>query len=167
AHAHGVLAARAVPPEPAAGADALGHLRACVGLRLRLRLELARCLHRLPAAQDGNGRRAAADPHRARRRLRAAREMSFRARLTLVAAAAVALAVVAASVAGYFVVRNTLYAQVDNRLENRAEEITSGPGLQLEQRPGGNTYVHIPREILGSEGYIQIVRADGEMFRTF
>jgi two-component system sensor histidine kinase MprB len=93
--------------------------------------------------------------------------MSFRARLTLVAAAAVALAVVAASVAVYFVVRNTLYSQVDNRLENRAEEITSGPGLQLEQRPGGNTYVHIPREILGSEGYIQIVRADGEMFRTF
>jgi two-component system sensor histidine kinase MprB len=93
--------------------------------------------------------------------------MSFRARLTLVAAAAVALAVVAASVAVYFVVRNTLYSQVDNRLENRAEEITGGPGLRLEQGPGGNTYVHIPREILGSEGYIQIVRADGEMFRTF
>jgi two-component system sensor histidine kinase MprB len=93
--------------------------------------------------------------------------MSFRARLTLVAAAAVALAVVAASVAVYFVVRNTLYSQVDNRLENRAEEITSGPGLQLEQRPGGNAYVHIPREILGSEGYIQIVGANGEMIRTF
>ena len=93
--------------------------------------------------------------------------MSFRARLTLVAAAAVALAVVAASVAVYFVVRNTLYSQVDNRLENRAEEITSGPGLRLEQGASGNTYVHIPREILGSEGYIQIVRADGEMFRTF
>ncbi len=95
--------------------------------------------------------------------------MSFRARLTLVAAAAVALAVVAASVAVYFVVRNTLYSQVDNRLENRAEEITGdgGPGLRLEQGPGGNTYVHSPRGILGSEGYIQIVRADGETFRTF
>jgi two-component system sensor histidine kinase MprB len=93
--------------------------------------------------------------------------MSFRARLTLVAAAAVALAVVAASVAVYFVVRNTLYSQVDNRLETRAEEITRGPGLRLEQGPGGNAYVHIPREILGSEGYIQIVRADGESFRTF
>ena len=93
--------------------------------------------------------------------------MSFRARLTLVAAAAVALAVVAASVAVYFVVRNTLYSQVDNRLENRAEEITGGPGLRLEQGPGGNTYVHSPRGILGSEGYIQIVRADGDTFRTF
>jgi two-component system, OmpR family, sensor histidine kinase MprB len=93
--------------------------------------------------------------------------MSFRARLTLVAAAAVALAVVAASVAVYFVVRNTLYSQVDNRLETRAEEITRGPGLRLEQTPGGKAYVHIPREILGSEGYIQIVRADGLKFRTF
>ena len=93
--------------------------------------------------------------------------MSFRARLTLVAAAAVALAVVAASVAVYFVVRNTLYSQVDNRLQNRAEEITAGPGLRLEQGPGGNTYVRIPRDILGSDGYIQIVRADGTAFRTF
>ena len=92
--------------------------------------------------------------------------MSFRARLTLVAAAAVALAVVAASVAVYFVVRNTLYSQVDNRLQNRAEDITRGP-LRLEEGPGGNTYVQIPREILGSDGYIQIVRADGEKFRTF
>jgi two-component system sensor histidine kinase MprB len=92
--------------------------------------------------------------------------MSFRARLTLVAAAAVALAVVAASVAVYFVVRNTLYSQVDERLRNRAEQITGGPGLRLEQRPGGNTYVEIPRGILGSDGYIQIVRADGTKFLT-
>jgi two-component system, OmpR family, sensor histidine kinase MprB len=93
--------------------------------------------------------------------------MSFRARLTLVAAAAVALAVVAASVAVYFVVRNTLYSQVDDRLQTRAEEIAGGPGLRLEQRPGGKTYVQIPRGILGSDSYIQIVRADGETFRTF
>jgi two-component system sensor histidine kinase MprB len=93
--------------------------------------------------------------------------MSFRARLTLVAAAAVALAVVAASVAVYFVVRNTLYSQVDNRLQSRGDDITQGPGLQLEQAPGGNTYVRLPRGILGSDGYIQIVRADGTKFRTF
>ena len=93
--------------------------------------------------------------------------MTFRARLTLVAAAAVALAVVAASVAIYFVVRNTLYSQVDDRLQNRAEQITGGPGLQLEQTPGGKTYVRTPRGILGSDGYIQIVRADGDTFRTF
>src|SRR5207302_642389 len=56
AHADGVLATRAVPAEPAAGADPLRDLRARVGLRLRLRLQLARRLHRLPAAQD-RGRR--------------------------------------------------------------------------------------------------------------
>ena len=93
--------------------------------------------------------------------------MSFRARLTLVAAAAVALAVVAASVAVYFVVRNTLYSQVDSRLQNRAEDITQRPGLQLAQAPGGNTYIRLPRGILGSDGYIQIVRADGTKFLTF
>ena len=93
--------------------------------------------------------------------------MSFKARLTLVAAAAVALAVVAASAAVWFVVRNTLYSQVDNRLENRAAEIIGGPGLRLEEDPGGNTYVHIPRGVLGSDGYIQLVRGDGAKFRTF
>jgi two-component system, OmpR family, sensor histidine kinase MprB len=93
--------------------------------------------------------------------------MSFRARLTLVAAAAVALAVVGASVAVYFVVRNTLYSQMDNRLQSRADDITREPGLQLEQGPGGNTYVRISRGILGSDGYIQLVRADGKKFRTF
>ena len=35
ADAHGVLAARALPAQPAPGADALDHLRARVGLRLR------------------------------------------------------------------------------------------------------------------------------------
>jgi two-component system sensor histidine kinase MprB len=70
-------------------------------------------------------------------------------------------------VAIYFVVRNTLYSQVDDRLQTRAEEIVGGPGLRLEQRPGGNTYVEIPRGILGSDSYIQIVRADGRDFRTF
>ena len=70
ADAHRVLAARALPAQPTPGADALGHLRARLGLRLRLRLELARRLHRLPAAQDGGGRQAAADPDDPRRRLR-------------------------------------------------------------------------------------------------
>ena len=46
--------------------------------------------------------------------------MSFRARLTLVAAAAVALAVVVASAVVYIVVRSELRARVDNDLRNRA-----------------------------------------------
>ena len=69
--AHGIPAAGAVPRASAPGADALADLRARVGLRLRLELELARRLHGLPAPQDRGGRRVAPAPHGARRRLRA------------------------------------------------------------------------------------------------
>ena len=51
----------------------------------------------LPAPQARGGRRAAADPHRARRRLRAARAMSLRTRIAAAAGLAVAVAVVAAA----------------------------------------------------------------------
>ena len=73
ADAHGVRAARALPPQPEAGADPLGDLRPRLGLRLRLRLELARRVHQLPPQEDGDRRQAAADPHGSRRRLRTAR----------------------------------------------------------------------------------------------
>ena len=92
--------------------------------------------------------------------------MSFRARLTLVAAAAVALAVIAASAVVWFVVRNTLYNQVDNRLEARAQEITQRP-MRLDQNPYGQVYLHLPRDIAGSGGYVQIVEPDGTSYRTF
>ncbi len=92
--------------------------------------------------------------------------MSFRARLTLVASAAVALAVIAASVAVWFVVRNQLYNQVDTRLQSRADEISHGP-VHLEQTPDGQTYVDLGRPLLGAGGYVQLVRSDGQTFRTF
>ena len=63
---------------PQAGADPLGDLRPRLGLRLRLRLELARRLHLVPAQEDGGRRQAAADPHGSRRRLRAAGAVSLR-----------------------------------------------------------------------------------------
>ncbi len=53
--------------------------------------------------------------------------MSFRARLTLVAAAAVALAVVIASVVVYLVVRGQLRGSVDSGLRTRANEISQMP----------------------------------------
>ncbi len=94
--------------------------------------------------------------------------MSFRARLTLVAAAAVTLAVLAASAVVWFVVKDTLYTQVDNRLRSRAEEVTRGPqGIHLDQTPDGRRYIDVPRSILGSGGYIQIVSSDGSALRTF
>ncbi len=93
--------------------------------------------------------------------------MSFRVRLTLVAAAAVALAVLAASGTVWFVVRDTLYTQVDNRLKTGAQEITRGPQIQIEQTPDGRRYIELTRDILGSGGYIQIVSSDGSALRTF
>jgi two-component system, OmpR family, sensor histidine kinase MprB len=53
--------------------------------------------------------------------------MSFRTRLVLVAAAAVALAVVAASFIVYFVVKNQLYGTVDNNLRRSAELLARVP----------------------------------------
>ena len=98
ADAHRVLAPRALPAQPAPGAHPLADLRARLGLRLRRHLELSGRLRRLPAAQDRGGREAAADPDGARRRLRAARSMSFRARITIATAVAVAIAVAVASI---------------------------------------------------------------------
>ncbi|MEP6909388.1 MAG: ATP-binding protein [Actinomycetota bacterium] len=95
--------------------------------------------------------------------------MSFRLRLTLVAAAAVALAVLTASGVVWFVVKDTLYNQVDNRLQTQAQEVTAGPGgIHFEQAPDGHRYIDTGgRGILGSGGYIQVVNSGGDAFRTF
>ena len=53
--------------------------------------------------------------------------MSFRARLALVAAAAVALAVVIASFVIYFVVRGELVATVDGSLRTTAAQLSNTP----------------------------------------
>ena len=80
--------------------------------------------------------------------------MSFRARLTLVAAAAVALAVVAASVVVYIVVRGELYAAVDDALRSSRDRIVSGPPIEIGRGP--------PQPgVFG--GYPQVVRENGEV----
>jgi two-component system sensor histidine kinase MprB len=82
--------------------------------------------------------------------------MSFRARLALVAAAAVALAVVAASGVVYVLVRGELYSSVDNSLRNSMERIVTGPAFPITEGP--------PQPgVFG--GYPQVVRADGVVFR--
>jgi two-component system sensor histidine kinase MprB len=82
--------------------------------------------------------------------------MTFRARLALVAAAAVALAVVAASGVVYLVVRDELYSSVDSSLRNSMERITTGPPFPITEGP--------PQPgVFG--GYPQVVRADGVVFR--
>jgi two-component system, OmpR family, sensor histidine kinase MprB len=57
--------------------------------------------------------------------------MSFRTRLALVAAAAVGIAVVVASIVVYIVVHNELLGEVDRSLTARYEGIASGPPLSI------------------------------------
>ena len=80
--------------------------------------------------------------------------MSFRARIALVAAAAVALAVVLASIATYVVVREELRETVDDALAERADEIASQPFERVFLGPGP--------ELGGAGGYPQLVSAEGE-----
>ena len=83
--------------------------------------------------------------------------MSFRTRLALVAAAAVGIAVVAASVAIYLVVHQQLQGQVDRGLLNRAEGL-----LQLGIRPNPEGKLAIPPAPFGVEqDFAQVVPLKG------
>jgi two-component system, OmpR family, sensor histidine kinase MprB len=86
--------------------------------------------------------------------------VSFRARLTIAAAAAVAIAVVISSVVVYFVVRNELRAQVDDALIERADELSHIP-------PGNIRQIFVtPKGLVGeAAGYPQIVTDDGRRLR--
>jgi two-component system sensor histidine kinase MprB len=94
--------------------------------------------------------------------------MSFRARLTLVAAAAVALAVVLSSVVVWLVVRNQMLGQFDKGLKQQAKAISHDPGgIHLEPSPfTGDIVLDVHRDVLGLGGYIQLVTAGGKTFRT-
>ncbi|HZB36181.1 MAG TPA: HAMP domain-containing sensor histidine kinase [Gaiellaceae bacterium] len=84
--------------------------------------------------------------------------MSFRVRLTFVAAAAVALAVVLSSVVVYVVVRDQLRSEVDRALEARA--------VQIQHIPLGRRFPDVPDPIFGgAPGYVQVVRDDGSVLR--
>jgi two-component system sensor histidine kinase MprB len=87
------------------------------------------------------------------------RNLSFRARLTLVAAAAVALAVVAASFVVFLVVRNQLRGEVDNALRTRAKAFEHGLSIDHGFLEGGP----VP---LGGGDYVQLVDAKGHTIRT-
>src|SRR5205807_6463528 len=134
--AHRVPAARAVHAQPPPGPAALDHLRTRLGLRLRHAVELARRLCRLPAPQARGGRRAATAAHDTRRRLRPARLMTFTRRLTLAAAAAVAVVAVLGSVLTYVLVRNELRGEVDRslRASGRAAQRLARVGLPQDLR---------------------------------
>jgi two-component system, OmpR family, sensor histidine kinase MprB len=90
--------------------------------------------------------------------------VSFRTRLTLVAAAAVALAVVIASLVVYVVVRNQLRGQVDDALKGRATSIVQGPGPGL--RIDGGYLEGVPLPSFGSGDFVQLVSPSGQTWRT-
>src|SRR5215211_6443742 len=87
--------------------------------------------------------------------------MSFRVRLTLVAAAAVALAVVVASAVVYFVVRGQLMAPIDDTLREQRAEVERH-GLAEIESPRGSFLGPVR---LGNRAYIQVVKADGSTVR--
>src|SRR3954451_13780358 len=85
--------------------------------------------------------------------------MSFRLRVTLLATAAVAIAVAAASGVVYVVVRHQLLGEVDRSLVNRARDFVQhpGPGPEFGVVPLG------PRQNLGGPPtYLQVISSTGE-----
>ena len=85
--------------------------------------------------------------------------MTFRARLALVAAAAVALAVIAASFVVYFVVRDQLRSTVDGSLRDRAAQLAQSPVHDFKH------FVPPSSEFGGAPTYPQLVLEDGEVGR--
>jgi two-component system, OmpR family, sensor histidine kinase MprB len=83
--------------------------------------------------------------------------MSFRARLALVAAAAVALAIIGASFVVYFVVKDELRSPIDDNLRQSAQLIQHSPPDQLLRG-----LYHLRSELGGAPGYPQIVKPSGE-----
>ncbi|HKG44087.1 MAG TPA: HAMP domain-containing sensor histidine kinase [Gaiellaceae bacterium] len=85
--------------------------------------------------------------------------MSFRSRLALVSAAAVGVAVVAASIVVFIVVHNELLAQVDRALETRARQLANLPPGSIHVEGG---QLDIPGAPFGIESdLVQAVPAVG------
>ena len=83
--------------------------------------------------------------------------MTFRARLTLVAAAAVALAVVAASFAVYFIVEDQLREPIDTSLRESADQIQHAPGDDARR-----LIFHLKSDLGGASGFPQGVLRTGQ-----
>jgi len=88
--------------------------------------------------------------------------MSFRARIALGSAAAVALAVVLASALVYVVAGRQLRAPIDDALRARAEDIARHP-LGILQAKDGTSYLAVNPEFGEARGYVQLVRSDGSV----
>jgi two-component system, OmpR family, sensor histidine kinase MprB len=83
--------------------------------------------------------------------------MSFRARLTLVAASAVALAVVAASFVIYFIVKDQLRGPIDDSLRQSADHIQHSPPDEI-----GRAIYKLRSDLGGAPGYPQGITPGGQ-----
>ena len=88
--------------------------------------------------------------------------MSFRARIAVGSAAAVALSIVAASILVYVIAREQLRAPVDAALRDRAAEISVQP-IQIFTSPDGTKFLALRPEFGEARGYVQLVRSDGDV----
>ena len=89
--------------------------------------------------------------------------MSFRRRLTLAAAAAVAVVALLTAGAAYGIVRGELRGQIDESLRERAEPLAGfarGPGDPFMPGPPGGPAPRTER-LGGAAGYVQLIDDDG------
>jgi two-component system sensor histidine kinase MprB len=90
--------------------------------------------------------------------------MSFRDRLVLLSATAVAVAVILASGIVYVVVRDQLRSQVDDQLRSLVADVKA-PRTVSNPLTGQSVLLLPPSPLGGAEGYAQIVRLDGTVIR--
>jgi two-component system sensor histidine kinase MprB len=83
--------------------------------------------------------------------------MTFKSRLTIVSAAAVAVAVVLLSVGVFAIVRSVLRGEVDKALSDRSGLV------QLQSTPQGEAVTIPAPELGGAAGYVQLVSTRGGM----
>lgn len=89
--------------------------------------------------------------------------MSFRTRLILLAAGAVAIAVILAATVTFLVVRSQLRGQVDSRIRSQAQHVAELPILSTVAP--GEVLIHVPPPAFGDRGALQIVTSNGQSFR--
>jgi two-component system sensor histidine kinase MprB len=89
--------------------------------------------------------------------------VSFRARIAVGSAAAVALSIVVASILVYVIAREQLRAPVDAALRDRSAEISVQP-IRIVPAPDGSQFLALQPEFFGeARGYVQLVRSDGDV----
>jgi two-component system sensor histidine kinase MprB len=88
--------------------------------------------------------------------------MSFRARIAVGSAAAVALSVVLASILVYVVAGRQLRAPIDDALRAQAADLSRHP-IGLVEAGGNETYLAVRPEFGEALGYVQLVRSNGDV----